>query len=91
MEKSKLVEIIKKDKNKPHQLAFDSRIFLNKTCKEIEKNIELIEELQQKNKIHYSHEYVNLKNNLIKAYNQFSDYLSNEFKKREINSSSQQN
>lgn len=86
MEKSKLTEIIRKDKNKPRQLAFDSRIFLDKTCKEMEKDIELIEELQQKNKIHYSHEYITLKNNLMEAYNKFSNYISTELRKKEITS-----
>jgi hypothetical protein len=86
MEKSKLTEIIKKDKDKPKQLAFDSRIFLNKTCKEIQQDLELIEELHQKNKMHYSHDYVTLKNNLIEAYEKFTNYVSNELRKKETTS-----
>jgi uncharacterized membrane protein len=86
MKTLKLTEIMKKDKNKPHQLAFDSRVFLDKTCQEMEKDIELIEELKQKNKIHYSHEYVVLKNNLMEAYNKFTKYISNELRKKETTS-----
>ncbi|HKL23453.1 MAG TPA: hypothetical protein VJ895_01755 [Candidatus Nanoarchaeia archaeon] len=86
MDKSKLTEIVKKDRYRPKQLAFDSRVFLTKTCNEIKKDLEMIEELQQKNKIHYSHEYITLKNNLMEAYEKFTDYVSSQLKKKETTS-----
>ena len=89
MERSKLIKKLKEDKGDPHQIAFDSRIFLEKTCHELKVDFELIEEILKINKIPYSHEYSTLKKDLQKAYNEYIKYSSKKLKNKETNPSSQ--
>ncbi len=86
MERSKLLKELKNCKNKPHQITFKSRVFLEKTCNELKLDFELIEELRELNKINYSHEYITLKNNLQEAYKKYINYVTKELKQKETDS-----
>ncbi len=86
MEKSKLIEKLKENKNNPKQIAFDSRVFLEKTCNEVKVDFKLIEEIREINKLNYSHDYIELKKNLQKIYNDYINYVSKELKQKEKDS-----